>query len=616
VFALFITAIGVVFGDIGTSPLYTIKETFGGHHPLPIDRLHVMGVLSLIFWALTLIVAIKYVIVIMRADNNGEGGSLALLALLSRAAEPKSRRALIVGSLGLAAAALFYGDSVITPAISVLSAVEGLQVAAPEFGYVVIPLTIAILVLLFALQRSGTALVGALFGPVMILWFVVLAVLGVQHIVKDPTILWALSPHYAVMFFMKEGGNGMLALGAVVLAVTGAEALYADMGHFGRVPIRVAWYLLVWPALLLNYFGQGAMLLAAPDTLDNPLIRMAPQWLALPLVFLGMAAAIIASQAVISGAFSITQQAIQLGYLPRMHIQHTSDREMGQIYIPFVNWTLMVSVVVLVLLFGSSSNLAAAYGIAVTGTMLITAILAGMVMGRLWGWRRGWVRLLTGIFLLVDGAFFLANAVKIPYGGWLPLVMGAAIFIVLTTWKRGRNRLRDAMEHDSIPIELVLDSAENLPRARGTAVYLSGNSLGTPVALLHNLKHNQILHERVVLLTVIVENVPFVRRDARIESKLIRNNVHRVVLHYGFMQTPDIPTALANAKESDLGFFYEPMRLSYFVTRMIARPSGRSGMPHWREAIFAWMVTNAATSTDFFNLPMNRVVELGANIEI
>ena len=614
--ALFVAAIGVVFGDIGTSPLYCIKETFGGHHPLPIDRLHVLGVLSLVFWSLALIVAAKYVVIIMRADNHGEGGSLSLLALLNRALPPGSRTAAVAGSLGLAAAALFYGDSVITPAISVLSAVEGLQVAAPDYAFLIGPLTLVILAVLFAIQRSGTAAVGIVFGPVMVVWFIVLAVLGVRQIVQDPSVLWAVSPHHAVRFFMEEKVNGVLALGSVVLAVTGAEALYADMGHFGRGPIRLAWSLIVWPALLMNYFGQGALLLAQPAAVENPLFLMAPAWTAMPMVVLATFATVIASQAVISGAFSVTHQAVQLGYLPRLHVLHTSESERGQIYIPFVNWALAVAVVLLVAGFGSSSNLAAAYGIAVTGTMVITAVMAGIVMRRLWGWNSRLVWGLVSVFLVVDLAFFLANAVKIPHGGWFPLVMGAVLFAVLTTWKRGRQRLREAMEHDAIPIETVLDGAGALPRARGTAVFLSGNARGTPVALLHNLKHNQILHERLVLLTVSVENEPVVPAAERAASWPVRDGVVRVVLRYGFMEAPDIPRALANAKEQALGFFYEPMRTSYFVTRVIARPTGRSGMAPWREELFAWMVTNAATSTDFFHLPMNRVVELGANVEI
>lgn len=614
--ALFVTAIGVVFGDIGTSPLYCIKETFGGHHPLPIDRLHVMGVLSLIFWALALIVAIKYVMIVMQADNRGEGGSLALLALLDRTLPPNSRTSMVVGVLGLAAAALFYGDSVITPAISVLSAVEGLQVAAPDYTFLVVPVTLLILVLIFVIQRSGTAQVGALFGPLMMVWFVILAILGIRQIAHYPAILQALSPHFAIRFFLTEGMTGFLALGSVVLAVTGAEALYADMGHFGKGPIRLAWSLVVWPALLLNYFGQGALLLTQPTTVENPLFLMAPAWAMMPLVGLATLATIIASQAVISGAFSITHQAVQLGYLPRLRLQHTSESEQGQIYIPFVNWALMGAVILLVLGFGSSSALAAAYGIAVTGTMLITAILAGIVMRRLWNWpsRLAWG--LVGMFVLVDGGFFLANAVKIPSGGWFPLVMGLALFLILTTWKTGRQHLRTAMDRDAISIETVLESAAALPRARITAIFLTGNVHGTPMALLHNLKHNEVLHKRIVIMTVVVRNDPYVPTEKRVSMSVVQENVFRIVLYYGFMEKPDIPKALANARESELGFFYEPFSTSYFVSRVIPHPSGHSGMAPWRETVFAWMVSHAATSTDFFNLPMNRVVELGANVEI
>ncbi|MGQ9369963.1 potassium transporter Kup [Azospirillum sp. A39] len=613
--SLFISAVGIVFGDIGTSPLYAVKETVAGHHPLPIDRLHVLGVLSLIVWALLIVVSIKYVVIIMRADNRGEGGSLALLALLARRGGEVGSAA-AVGTLGLCAAALFYGDSVITPAISVLSAVEGIEVADPRLSVLVGPLTILILVLLFAIQRSGTAVVGTLFGPVMVVWFATLAALGVVNIGRAPEVLWALSPHHALRFFLDEGTAGFLALGSVVLAVTGAEALYADMGHFGRGPIRVAWYVLVWPALLLNYFGQGALILSDPTAADSPFFRLAPDWATLPLVVLATMATVIASQAVISGAFSITRQAVQLGYLPRLIITHTSAQTEGQIYIPIVNWALLAMVVALVIGFESSSNLAAAYGIAVTGTMVITTVLAAIVMRHLWGWRRGTVIALTSLFLLVDGAFFLANIPKIPHGGWFPLAMGAVVYAVLTTWKQGRACLRELTQRDAIPVATVLDRLGDLPRARGTAVYLAGTRFGTPAAFLHNLKHNQVLHDRVVLLTVEIDDTPYVAGERRIESKTLRDGMLRVVVHYGFMEDPDIPKAFANAREAELGFYYDPFSTSYFVSRVIVRPTGRSTMVPWRAALFAWLVQNAAASTDFFHLPTNRVVELGANVEV
>jgi KUP system potassium uptake protein len=614
--ALTVAAIGIVFGDIGTSPLYAIKESMAGPHPLPIDQLHVMGVLSLIFWSLMMVVSAKYVMVIMRADNRGEGGSLALLALLAHAFEDNKRMARRVGILGLCAAALFYGDSVITPAISVLSAVEGLEVAGPGFADYIEPLTIGILLGLFIIQRHGTAVVGGLFGPVMVIWFLVLAGLGIHNIARMPEVLWALSPHHAVQFFLAEKVTGFLALGSVVLAVTGAEALYADMGHFGRFPIRLAWYGLVWPSLLLNYFGQGALLLSDPAAIENPFFRLVPQWATMPMVVLATAATIIASQAVISGAFSITRQAIQLGYLPRMEILHTSEKEMGQIYVPFVNWALMGAVILLVLGFKNSSNLAAAYGIAVTGTMFITTLLAAMVMRLMWGWRGKRVLAMVAVFLIIDGTFFLANVPKIPHGGWFPLALGGVVFLVLTTWAKGRKRLRAAMDKDAIPMATVMDSLGKLTRVQGTAVYLSGTAHGVPLALLHNVKHNQVLHERVVLMTIQVEELPFVPEERRVTTKDVADHIHRLVLHYGFMEIPNIPRALAHARQDQLGFFYEPSRTSYFVSRMIVTPRGQSGMAGWREQLFAWMVKNAATSMDFFRLPMNRVVELGANVEL
>ena len=615
--ALMLSAIGVVFGDIGTSPLYAMKETFAGPHPLALDKPHVYGVLSLVFWAVMVVVSIKYVIIIMRADNRGEGGSLALLALVSRAAEGRRGVTTMVGALGIFAAALFYGDSMITPAISVLSAVEGLQVVAPQLEAYVVPLTMVILLVLFLIQRHGTAAVGVLFGPVMLVWFLVLGVLGVKNIALAPQVLVALSPHWALAFLYNDGLTGFLALGSVVLAVTGAEALYADMGHFGRLPIRLAWYLLALPALLLNYFGQGALLLTRPDALENPFFRLAPDWAGIPMLILATAATVIASQAVISGAFSVTRQAIQLGYLPRMTIVHTSEREIGQIYIPFLNWTLMLFVMALVLGFQSSSKLASAYGTAVTGTMVIDSLLIAMVMFLLWGWGRRRVFIMVGCFLALDLAFFLANSTKILHGGWFPLAIGLAVFLILTTWKRGRVLLIERLRHDAMPVvDFLASLSDRVVRVPGTAMFLTGTSEGVPLALLHNLKHNKVIHERVVLLTVIVDEVPFVNPDRRIEASVLAPGFHRLMLRYGFMEDPNIPKALAHARSDQLGFFYEPMSISYFLSRETLIPSSVPGMALWREHMFAILSRMATSAMDFFHLPSNRVVELGSQVEI
>ncbi len=614
---LFIGAIGVVFGDIGTSPLYALRETFAGHNPLPLDRPHVLGVLSLVFWSVMIIVSIKYVIIIMRADNKGEGGSLTLLALVLRASQNRPEIASLMGALGIFAAALFYGDSMITPAISVLSAAEGLSVVDPKFAQYVLPVTLGVLFSLFLIQRHGTGTMGALFGPIVLTWFLVLALLGIQNIGKSPDVLWALSPHHAVSFFWQNGWVAFLALGSVVLVVTGAEALYTDMGHFGRFPIRLGWYLLVLPALMLNYMGQGALLLSNPSAIANPFFLLAPEWARLPLVILACSATVIASQAVISGAFSVTRQAIQMGYLPRMTIRHTSRKDIGQIYIPFINWSLMACVGALVLGFGTSSNLAAAYGVAVTGTMLIDTVLIGMVMFLLWGWRRRVAVPFLILFLVVDIAFFSANAIKIPYGGWFPLAAGAIIFLLLTTWKRGRSLLSEQLARDAMPVDVFLDSVcRSVPRVSGTAIFLTGTTEGVPIALLHNLKHNKVLHERVVLLTVQVEDIPVVSAEHRLESRSLAGNFHRVILRYGFTEEPNIPKALANANREALGFFYEPMTISYFLSRETIIPSDGAGMASWREHLFAWMARSATSAMDFFHLPCNRVVELGSQVEI
>lgn len=615
--ALFVAALGVVFGDIGTSPLYAIKEAFAGPHPLPIDAPHVFGVLSLVFWALIGVVSIKYVVVVMRADNRGEGGSLALLALLTRAQGASPRLVATVGALGIFAAALFYGDSMITPAISVLSAIEGLTVVAPDLDAYVVPITVAILVGLFSLQSKGTATVGVLFGPVMLVWFSCLLAMGLHNIHLHPRVLAALNPYYAVAFLVENRVLGFLTLGSVVLVVTGAEALYADMGHFGRWPIRVAWSLVVLPALMINYLGQGALLLARPEAIENPFFLMAPAWGRMPLLFLATFATVIASQAVISGAFSLTQQAIQLGFLPRMNIVHTSEKERGQIYLPFVNWGLLVFVVALVVGFGSSSNLASAYGVAVTGSMTIDTILAGLVMVRLWGWKNPLVKLMIALFLVMDLAFFFANAGKILHGGWFPLAVALVIFVLLTTWKRGRQLLLDKRAADAFPIDLFLDGvASKVTRVKGTAMFLTGKGDGVPTALMHNLKHNQVLHERIVLLGISVDERPYVPPDERVSVVRLGPEFFRVVLNYGFMDDPNVPKALANAREDVLGFFYEPMTTSYFVSRETIIPSNKPGMALWREGLFAWMNRTATTTTDFLHLPVGRVIELGGQVEI
>ncbi|MDR3438399.1 potassium transporter Kup [Telmatospirillum sp.] len=618
--ALLIGALGIVYGDIGTSPLYTLHECFAGAYPLEVDRANILGILSLIFWSINLIVSVKYVIVTMRANNRGEGGSLALLAMLHQAAERHPWLPPIVSTLGIAAASLFYGDSTITPAVSVLSAIEGLQVAAPALEDYILPITIAILVVLFAIQRKGTAMVGSMFGPVMIVWFIVLAVLGLKNIAKAPLVLAAISPHYAALFLYNHGLTGFLSLGAVVLAVTGGEALYADMGHFGRTPIAIAWYFLVLPALVLNYFGQGALLLSDAKALENPFFLLAPSWALVPLVILAGLATVIASQAVISGAFSITAQAMQLGYLPRMRILHTSAKEKGQIYIPFLNSLLAVFVIALVLGFRTSTNLAGAYGIAVTGTMGITTVMVGMVAAYIWGWKSRMAYGLLGLFLIVDLSFFAANTTKIVNGGWFPLAMGVIIFILLMTWKRGRSLVFARREDGTMPIEDFVTSvvgSPNISRPKGTAIFLTSSVRDfIPPALMHNLKHNQVLHQITVLLTIIVEDIPHVAPAERITSAHVSDGIFRVMVRFGFMDETNVPRALANASEHQLGFFYEPMRLSYFLSRETIITGDHPGMDPVRHALFAWMSRSASSAMEFFALPVNRVVELGDQIEI
>lgn len=618
-YKLLIAAIGIVYGDIGTSPIYAFRETFAGHHPIPPDHLHIYGVLSLIFWSMMIVVTLKYVTVILRADNKGEGGSLALLALISREAQGKSWSIPIV-MLGVFATALFYGDSMITPAMSVLSASEGLIVVNPAFEPLVLPISVTILFALFAFQSWGTARVGALFGPIMIVYFTTLAVLGIHHILRAPEILWSLSPSNAVLFFMDDPLRGFLALGSVVLAVTGAEALYADMGHFGRRPIRISWLWIVLPGLMLNYLGQGAMIMSmtpaeANEAIRNPFFLLAPEDFRLGLVLLAIAATIIASQAVISGAFSLTQQAIQLGFMPRLRIQHTSERAAGQIYIPVINWALMVAVILLVLQFGSSSNLAAAYGIAVTGAMFIDTCLLAVLLLSIWKWNRWFVMPLLALFFVVDTAYFTANLTKVPSGGWVPLVIGLIIFTLLTTWSRGRKLMMERMRESAMPVKVFISSAANsASRVPGTAVFMTSTAEGVPHALLHNLKHNKVLHERVILLTVKIPGVPFVDPDKRCQMDDLGQGFHRLILKFGFMEEPDVPAALAEI--SNCGPPIKMMDTSFFLARQTLLPSSRPGMAIWREKLFAWMLRNAESAMEFFRLPTNRVVELGSQVEI
>jgi KUP system potassium uptake protein len=619
---LAVSAIGIVFGDIGTSPIYAFRETFSGHHELPNGPAEILGVLSLIFWSMMIVVTLKYVAVIMRADNKGEGGSLALLALINRKSEGGKRkwtRGIVL--LGVFACALFYGDSMITPAISVLSAVEGLTTVQDGFQPYVVPIAIGILVGLFAIQATGTAKVGALFGPVMIVYFVTIAVLGVIHIVDDPWIIVeTINPANAVRFFLSDKLHAFLALGSVVLAVTGAEALYADMGHFGRKPIGISWLFFVVPALMLNYMGQGAMVLSmdpalADATLENPFFFLAPESLRLPLVILATFATVIASQAVISGAFSVTQQAMHLGFIPRLRIQHTSESAMGQIYIPVVNWALMVMVILLVLFFQNSSNLAAAYGIAVTGAMFIDTCLLSVVLFSLWKWKP-WLAVPTlALFFLVDIAYFAANLTKVPAGGWFPLLVGLFAFTMLTTWAKGRQLMIKRMNEAAMPASIFIKSAaSSATRVPGTAVFMTTAADGVPHALLHNLKHNKVLHERVLLLTVRIEDVPYVEEQKTFHLEELGQGFYRLIVRYGFMQETNVPAALARI--DNCGPSFKMMDTSFFLARQTLITSPKPGMAVWREKLFAWMLRNAESAMEFFNLPPNRVVELGSQVEI
>jgi len=613
---LVIGAVGVVYGDIGTSPLYTLRTAFTGSYGLSLTPANVLGVLSVIVWALVIVVTLKYITLIMRADNRGEGGILALTALVSRGIEDRARMRWWLVGLGIFGAAMFYGDGMITPAITVLGAVEGLGVIAPALHPFIVPIAVIILVALFAIQRSGTARLGAVFGPVMVVWFIVLAVLGGLEIARGPHVLAAFDPMYAVRFV---GGNpvvAFVAFGAVVLAVTGTEALYADMGHFGKTPIRRAWVFFVMPALLLNYFGQGALILNDPATIQNPFYLLAPEWGRVPLLILATAAAIIASQAVISGAFSLTRAAIQMGYCPRLTILHTSERAIGQIYVPFINWMLLIAIIALVIGFRNSDNLAGAYGIAVTMAMLIDSILIFVVMRRLWDWPVWIAILITTPLLLIDLTFLASNALKIPEGGWFPLLIGGIVFTLLTTWKKGRSLLMRRLSEDAMPLDLFIQSIEASPPTRvdGTAVFLTSTPNRVPHALLHNLKHNKVLHERVVFLTIVTRDIPYVPDEERGEVESLGCNFYRISADYGFKDDPDVPELLEDC--GNKGFAFDMMETSFFVSRETLIATVSPGMALWREKLFVSLSKNATKASEFFQVPTNRVVELGTQVEL
>ncbi|WP_206998242.1 potassium transporter Kup [Trinickia mobilis] len=615
--SLAIAAIGVVFGDIGTSPLYSLKEAFSPSHGIALTNNSILGVISLLFWAIVIVVGIKYVLFVMRADNNGEGGVLALMALSLRSFDTKSKAAAVLMALGIFGSCMFYGDAVITPAISVISAIEGLEIATPQLSHLVLPITIVILIALFWIQRHGTALVGKLFGPIMIIWFITIGILGAYHIVRTPGVIAALNPYYAASFMSAHVLQAYVVLGSVVLVLTGAEALYADMGHFGAKPIRMAWYVLVMPSLVLNYFGQGALLMTDPKAIENPFFLLAPDWALLPLVVLSTVATVIASQAVISGAYSLTSQAIQLGYVPRMKVLHTSELAIGQIYVPVVNWMLLFIILCIVIGFKSSDNLAAAYGIAVTATMVITTILLCVSMVKVWKWNKALVAFIIGAFMIVDLGFFGANLLKVEEGGWLPLGIGAVLFFLLMTWHKGRMIVKERTAADGIPLAPFLQGLLAHPphRVSGTAIYLTGSDTLVPVSLLHNLKHNKVLHERTIFLTFVTRDIPYVKDEDRVTVRDVGGGLYIVKAAYGFNETPDVKaTLLEVGRMYDLTF--ELMDTSFFLARETVVPTQLPGMSVWRERVFAWMHQNAAKPTDFFAIPANRVVELGTKIEI
>jgi KUP system potassium uptake protein len=615
--ALVVGAIGVVFGDIGTSPLYTLKEAFSPHYGLDSDHNTVLGVLSLAFWALMVVVTLKYVTIIMRADNEGEGGVMALMALAQRTLKKGSRSAYVVGILGIFGASLFFGDGVITPAITVLGAIEGLEVAAPGLHHFIVPITVVVLALVFMVQRFGTEKVGRVFGPVMSLWFVSLAAIGAWNIVDAPEVLKAFNPYWGARFFMEHGWHGIFILGAVVLSVTGGEALYADMGHFGAPPIRHAWYFFVLPCLVLNYLGQGALVLKHPELVKNPFFEAVPTWALYPMIVMATLAAVIASQAVITGAYSVSRQAIQLGYIPRMRIKHTSHDTIGQIYVPGVNWLLMVMVLGLVLAFRTSSNLAVAYGISVSLTMLIDTLLLALVARALWPRWRNLVLPLCVVFFLVELGFVIANGAKLLQGAWFPLALGLVMFTLLRTWRRGRELMHDELRKEGIRVDTFLPGLMLAPPARvpGTAVFLTTDPSVVPHALLHNLKHNKVLHERNVFLTVETLPVPYAPVDKRLKLDQIGDDFYRLTVRFGFMETPDVPVALMRACDVG-GMSFDPMDTTYFSSRETIVASARRGMPIWRDKLFAVMHRNAAPATGFFRIPGNRLVELGSQVEI
>jgi KUP system potassium uptake protein len=611
---LMLGATGVVFGDIGTSPLYAFKESFVGR-TFAADQVHVFNILSLIFWSVMLVVTVKYVLIMMRADNKGEGGSLSLLALAARISHDNAWLRMVIPLLGIFAAALFYGDSMITPAISVLSATEGMIVVTPALKPLVIPVTLTILVFLFAVQSGGTHRMGNWFGPIMVAWFVTIAALGVYNIAQNPMVLQAINPMYAIQFFINDKLLAFLTLGAVVLAMTGAEALYSDMGHFGIKPIRRVWIAFIFPSLMLNYFGQGAFVLTNPDGVANPFFMMAPDWMNWPLIILATLATITASQAVITGAFSVTKQAIQLGYLPRMLTVHTSERHMGQIYIPFINWSIFFFVCLLVLGFQSSGNLAHAYGVAVTGTMVIDTILLSVVILKLWKWRPVLAIPAITVMMTIDMGYFLSTSMKIPHGGWFPLVFAFLIFVILTTWKEGRSLVQRNTKRDSMGFEEFFGKiCDNIPRVPGTAIFMSPLDGGIPVPLLYNLRHNKILHERNIILRVVVEERPLVKEEKRFEVVDLGHNFTQLVIHYGFKDEIDIPEELEKTRLH--GLTINPDDTTYFVGKETIIPTSLPGMAIWREFIFAWISRNASSVIDYYNLPSKRVMEVGTRIDI
>ncbi len=614
-FPLVLGAIGVVYGDIGTSPLYAFKETFSEAHGLPLDSVHILDVLSLIFWTLTIVVTVKYILFILNADNKGEGGSFALQALASRFSEHSKLLLAGIPAIGIFAASLFYGDAMITPAISVLSAVEGLKIIDPFFERLVIPITLAILILLFSVQKFGTGIMGKFFGPVTLVWFLTMAGIGIDNIIDNPVVLKALNPFYVIEFFIKDTMLAFLTMGTVVLCVTGAEALYADMGHFGRKPIRMAWLYMVWPCLTLNYFGQGAFVMSDTTGIENPFYMMAPEWFRMPLVGLATAATIVASQSVLTGAFSLTKQAVQLGYIPRMQIIHTSEEEMGQVYVPFVNWSLLVFIFALVLGFKTSGNMAGAYGVAVTGTMLMSTILFAVIIFKMWKWHWIYAAPFLAVILTIDTTFFLSTSLKIPHGGWFPLSLGLVMLLVLTTWKNGKALVLKQLQKDMMPTEVFFqDFVPRAIRVPGTAIFMTRVQEGIPVPLLHNIRHNKILHERNIFLHVCVEEKSFVKPEKRFHIVDLGQGFFRIFMHYGFKDVIDVPKELfANAEH---GFDFNMHDTNFFIGRETVIPTKIPGMALWREHLFSWMSRNATSAADFYRLPSRRVLELGSRVDI